>query len=157
MRPNENKSSIASLSHRKSRKKISKSIGTIKPSTPLKGAEIKNFFVVRQLEMLEQHISNYSALQPILDSDKEKEIKKINLKKIQILNKFKHNDSIKDEDNTNKLEAIHEDNLNNIGRRMKNRVNLNQTLELTNSDNGVLETSKHISKRRVNLFALNNK
>lgn len=75
MNPSQSKPSIPNLTHRKSRKSLNKSTGTIKPSTPLKASDIKNFFIVRQLDMLEQHVSNYNVYQSMLDSDNEKEIK----------------------------------------------------------------------------------
>ena len=114
----------------KSRRKVNKSIGGMRPTTPLKGSEISNFFIVKQLDKLEQHINNYKIFGGIPDSDDETDIRKISMKKIKLLNKYRNinsdvdDDTLsnEDEDKTNKLPI-------NI-RGVRNKVNLNQTLDM---------------------------
>ena len=149
MRSNDTPSSNQILSHRKSQKKINRSTGVIKPTTPLKGSEMKNFFIIKQLDKLENHVANYDVYKAMLDVDHGKELRKINMKKIKILNKFRHSDSI-DEDSAN------ESTQSKVGRSVKNRVKLNQTLELNRDDENILDVSKQSSRGRIKLATLAN-
>lgn len=57
------------------KRKINKSIGGVRPTTPLKGSEISNFFIVKQLDKLEEHVSNYQVFSGLVDSDDDNDYK----------------------------------------------------------------------------------
>ena len=81
--------SPSKLVHRASRKSMSRSIGGVRQSTPMKGTEINDYFIVKHLNKLENYVKDYDIIQETKKNNIQRELRKLSIKRLKMVSKYR--------------------------------------------------------------------
>lgn len=118
-----------------SRRKINRSIGGVRQPTPLKGSEITSHFISKHMDKLRQHVNDFDVFRAVYETNNEKELKKLSVKRIELLKNLNGGKSVMQQE-TDHDSDYSQDFISDtaLKERVKKRENLNKTVSISERD-----------------------
>ena len=114
-------------------KRKNKSISTSRQPSPIQSSEISNFFINRQMDKLSNHVRNIDPEKLLYDSNLQKEMVSLNIKRMSLIRKIKHGSSPNNQisiDSDYSQEFSHKE----MRETPKNQSKLSKTVKVSSKD-----------------------